>query len=135
MLIRGIMLLVVVVLATVSVETSVYAAADSFGTKNKKEDPYQKQLLAQIEKIGLTSEQVGPFKALMSEYFKMRNGAIRRISRQGGDLDVKVLRDLRRCARQALEDMAKVLTAEQLSHYEKLVEIGNEQYMMNAGLL
>lgn len=132
---HGFLQLIVVLIAVVTLGSSASAAPDSFGTRSQQEDPYQKLVLQQIEKIAPTVEQLAPFREQMREYFKMRNGALRRISRQGGDLDVRVARDLNRCARQAVKAMSKVLTPEQLEHYEKLVAIGNEQYLMNAGLL
>lgn len=135
MLTCRIMQLIAVLVATVILGSSVSAGPDSFGTRSQQEDPYQKLVLQQIEKIAPTVEQLAPFREQMREYFKMRNGALRRISRQGGDLDVRVARDLNRCARQAVKAMSKVLTPAQLEHYEKLVAIGNEQYLMNAGLL
>jgi hypothetical protein len=132
---RKIIRQIVVLAATVTLGSSVWASPDGFGGKNQQDDPYKQLLLAQIQLIAPTAEQNESFRELMREYFKMRNGATRRISRQGGDIDKKVTRDLRRCAREAVEAMSKVLTARQLIHYEKLVEIGNEQYMANAGLL
>lgn len=132
---RGVIRLIAVLVAALTFGSSVAAVPDSFGLKSQQEDPYEKRILQQIEKMVLTAKQVAPFREQMRGYFKMRNGATRRISRQGGDVDVRVRRDLNRCARQAVKAMSKVLTPGQLAHYQKLVEIGNEQYMMNAGLL
>ena len=48
---------------------------------------------------------------------------------------VRVRRDLRRVENQAVAAMASVLTAGQLEKYRRFVQIGNKQYMANAGLL
>ncbi len=132
---RRIMRQIVILAVTAALGSSVWASPDGYGGKNQQDDPYQQLLLAQIQLIAPTAEQTESFRTIMREYFKMRNGATRRISRQGGDIDVKVTRELRRCGRESMEAMSKVLTPEQLAQYEKLVEIGNEQYMANAGLL
>ena len=131
----GIRQLIPLLFATMILASSASAAPDAYGTIQQQEDPYQNLLVEQIHLIAPTAEQTEDFRVLLREYFDMRNGATRRISRQGGDIDMKVSRELRRCARDAVEAMSKVLTAEQLIHYEKLVEIGNEQYLANAGLL
>jgi hypothetical protein len=123
------------VILSACLASSAWGAKDSFGTKKAGADEYQKQLMQQIQLVNPTADQLESFRQIMREYFEMRNGATRRISRQGGDIDVRVMRDLRRCARESLEAMSAVLTPEQLVHYERLVEIGNEQYMFNAGLL
>ena len=134
-LMRRIMRQIVILAVTAALGSSVWASPDGYGGKNQKDDPYQQRLLAQIQLIAPTAEQTESFRTIMRDYFQMRNGATRRISRQGGDIDVKVTRELRRCARESVETMSKVLTAGQLAQYEKFVEIGNEQYMANAGLL
>jgi hypothetical protein len=119
----------------VTLGSFAWAGPDGYGGQGQQEDPYQQMLLDQIRLIAPTAEQTEPFRKLLREYFKMRNGATRRISRQGGDIDVKVSRELRRCGRESVEAMSEVLTPRQLEQYERLVEIGNEQYMAKAGLL
>ena len=132
---NGFIRVIPLLFATMILASTATASPDGFGGKNQQEDPYQELLAQQIQLIAPTEEQTEAFREGLREYFDMRNGSTRRIGRQGGDVDVRVSRELRRCARASVEAMSKVLTAEQLPHYEKLVEIGNEQYMANAGLL
>jgi len=120
------------VLSAMMVLVSSAAAANAPG---EKEDPYQALLRQQIQKINLTEEQADKFRARFRDYVEDRNGATRRVSRSGGDLGVRVRRDLKRTARKAVNSISSVLTAEQLEHYEELLKIANEQYMFNAGLL
>ena len=116
------------------VGTTYAAQTDAFGTTGA-EAPYKARLMDQLKKLDLKPDQVEEFQQLVNEYFERRNGAQRRIGRQGGAIDVRVRRDLRRVENQAVEAMASVLTAEQLEKYRRFVQIGNKQYMANAGLL
>ena len=99
------------------------------------EDPYEKMVLEQIKKISPTTEQIEPFRQVFRDYYGERNGSTRRVARSGGDLAIRVRRDLNRVGRNSVEDMSVVLDPEQLKLYEELVRIGNEQYLANSGLL
>ena len=127
--------LVMALCLSFSVVGATYAAqTDAFG-KTDAEDPYKARLMDQLKKLDLKADQVEEFQKLVNEYFEKRNGAQRRIGRQGGAIDVRVRRDLRRVENQAVEAMASVLTAEQLEKYRRFVQLGNKQYMANSGLL
>ncbi len=127
--------LVMALCLSFSVFGSAYAAqTDAFG-QTGAEDPYRARLMDQLKKLDLKADQVEEFQKLVNEYFEKRNGAQRRIGRQGGAIDVRVRRDLRRVENQAVEAMASVLTAEQLEKYRRFVQLGNKQYMANSGLL
>ncbi len=127
-----------VVLASCLVVTLVggvqAATTDAFGHKSDVEDPYRARLMDQLTKLDLKPDQVEAFQDRVNEYFAERNGAQRRIGRQGGAIDVRVRRDLRRVENRAVEAMASTLTPEQLEKYRRFVQIGNQQYMANAGL-
>ncbi len=127
--------LVMALCLSFSVVGATYAAqTDAFG-QTGTEDPYRARLMDQLKKLDLKADQVEEFQKLVNEYFEKRNGAQRRIGRQGGAIDVRVRRDLRRVENQAVEAMASVLTAEQLEKYRRFVQLGNKQYMANSGLL
>ena len=127
--------LVMALCLSFSVVGATYAAqTDAFG-QTGTEDPYRARLMDQLKKLDLKADQVEEFQKLVNEYFEKRNGAQRRIGRQGGAIDVRVRRDLRRVENQAVEAMASVLTAEQLEKYRSFVQLGNKQYMANSGLL
>ena len=127
--------LVMALCLSFSVVGATYAAqTDAFG-QTGTEDPYRARLMDQLKKLDLKADQVEEFQLLVNEYFEKRNGAQRRIGRQGGAIDVRVRRDLRRVENQAVEAMASVLTAEQLKKYRRFVQLGNKQYMANSGLL
>ena len=127
--------LVMALCLSFSVVGAAYAAqTDAFG-QTGAEDPYRARLMDQLKKLDLKADQVEEFQKLVNEYFEKRNGAQRRIGRQGGAIDVRVRRDLRRVENQAVEAMASVLTAEQLEKYRRFVQLGNKQYMANSGLL
>ena len=127
--------LVMALCLSFSVVGATYAAqTDAFG-QTGTEDPYRARLMDQLKKLDLKADQVEEFQLLVNEYFEKRNGAQRRIGRQGGAIDVRVRRDLRRVENQAVEAMASVLTAEQLEKYRRFVQLGNKQYMANSGLL
>ena len=127
--------LVMALCLSFSVVGATYAAqTDAFG-QTGAEDPYRARLMDQLKKLDLKADQVEEFQKLVNEYFEKRNGAQRRIGRQGGAIDVRVRRDLRRVENQAVEAMASVLTAEQLEKYRRFVQLGNKQYMANSGLL
>ena len=120
----------------VSVVSGVHAAqSDAFGGRGDVEDPYKARLMDQLTKLDLKPDQVEAFQERVNEYFAERNGAQRRIGRQGGAVDVRVRRDLRRVENRAVEAMESILTTEQLEKYRRFVQIGNKQYMSNAGLL
>lgn len=121
-----------ILVAMVVVVSPLSATEDSPGAV---ENPDQREVLQQIEKINLTAEQVQPFQKLLRQYYGKRNGATRRIARQGGNIPVKVRRDVRRVARLSVKAMTEVLTPEQIIQYEKLMEICNRQYLVSAGLL
>ncbi len=127
--------LIAILVTSMMLALPASAAKDAYGTKKLGEDPYQAVILQQIRKIAATAEQMEPFRAELRNYFKIRNGSTRRISRQGGDIAIKVSRDLRRCAKKSVEAMSKVLTPDQLKLYEELVELGNKQYLTNSGLI
>ena len=127
--------LVMALCLSFSVVGATYAAqTDAFG-QTGTEDPYRARLMDQLKKLDLKADQVEEFQKLVNEYFEKRNGAQRRIGRQGGAIDVRVRRDLRRVENKAVEAMASVLTAEQLEKYRRFVQLGNKQYMANSGLL
>ena len=111
------------------------AQSDAFGAKTGAEDPYRARLMDQLKKLDLNPDQVEAFQERVKEYFEERNGAQRRIGRQGGAIDVRVRRDLRRVENRAVEAMASIMTAEQLEKYRRFVQTGNKQYMANSGLL
>ena len=120
----------------VSLVSGVHAAqSDAFGGKRDVEGPYKARLMDQLTKLDLKPDQVEAFQERVNEYFAERNGAQRRIGRQGGAVDVRVRRDLRRVENRAVEAMASILTSEQLEKYRRFVQIGNKQYMANLGLL
>jgi hypothetical protein len=96
---------------------------------------YQPRVLLKIQKIQLTEDQIAPFRQNLQAFYKTRNGATRRISRSGGDLKVRIKRELRKTADKAVKKMSTVLTAEQLGHYSELVKIANNQYLAKSGLL
>jgi biopolymer transport protein ExbB/TolQ len=98
-------------------------------------DEYQQRVLLQIQKIQLTEDQTASFRLNFQAFYKARNGATRRISRSGGDLKVRINRELRKTADKAVKKMSTVLTAEQLQHYSELVKIANNQYLAKSGLL
>ena len=119
----------------VTLVSGVHAATtDAFGGKKDVEDPYKARLMDQLTKLDLKPDQVEAFQERVNEYFAERNGAQRRIGRQGGAIDVRVRRDLRRVENRAVEAMTSTLTPEQLEKYRRFVQIGNQQYMANAGL-
>ena len=127
--------LVMALCLSFSVVGATYAAqTDAFG-QTGTEDPYRARLMDQLKKLDLKADQVEEFQKLVNEYFEKRNGSQRRIGRQGGAIDGRVRRDLRRVENQAVEAMASVLTAEQLEKYRSFVQLGNKQYMANSGLL
>ena len=95
---------------------------------------YEARLRLQLEKTAVTTEQYDAFREVLREYHEARNGATRRVSRQGGDIPTRVARDLRRLASRTLKDMEDILQPEQLAHMEKYLELANEQYMTQAGL-
>jgi hypothetical protein len=120
----------------VSLFSGVHASpSDAFGAKTNVEDPYKVRLMDQLTKLDLKPDQVEAFQERVNEYFAERNGAQRRIGRQGGAVDVRVRRDLRRVENRAVEAMASILTTEQLEKYRRFVQVGNKQYMANSGLL
>ena len=120
----------------VSLVSGVHAAqSGAFGGSGDVEDPYKVRLMDQLTKLDLKPDQVEAFQEHVNEYFAERNGAQRRIGRQGGAVDVRVRRDLRRVENRAVEAMASILTSEQLEKYRLFVQIGNKQYMANSGLL
>ena len=86
------------------VGTTYAAQTDAFGTTGA-EDPYKARLMDQLKKLDLKPDQVEEFQQLVNEYFERRNGAQRRIGRQGGAIDVRVRRDLRRVENQAVDAM------------------------------
>ncbi len=110
--------------------TAQLQAADS-----RDQDPYQLKVLKKIDHIQPTSEQMEAFRANLREYYSERNGSVRRVARSGGDLPIRVRRDLARVARQSVKSMSEVLNDQQLEHYEELVQIANEQYIFKSGLL
>ena len=98
-------------------------------------DEYQQRVLLQIQKLQLTEEQLEPFRKNLEAFYKTRNGVTRRISRQGGDLEIRISRELRKTRDKAVKKMATVLTAEQLEQYREIVQIASDQYLNKAGLL
>ena len=103
--------------------------------EQSQSDEYQQRVLLKIQKIQLTEDQIAPFRQNLQAFYKTRNGATRRISRSGGDLKVRIKRELRRTADKAVRKMSTVLTAEQLGQYSELVTIANNQYLAKSGLL
>ena len=96
---------------------------------------YEGRLLDQVEMTAVTEAQYDAFREMLQNYREARNGAVRRVSRQGGDIPTRVRRDLRRLAKRTVKEMGEVLMPEQLPHVEKYLELANEQYMVQAGLL
>ncbi len=111
---------------------SVVLAAGQFAGAAEKS--YEERLRLQIEMAAVTTAQYDAFREVLSDYHEARNGATRRVSRQGGDIPTRVARDLRRLANRTLKDMGEVLEPEQLEHMERYLELSNEQYMTQAGL-
>ena len=95
---------------------------------------YEGRLLDQVEMTAVTEAQYDAFQEVLQNYHEARNGVIR-VSRQGGDIPTRVRRDLRRLAKRTVKKMGEVLMPEQLPHVEKYLELANEQYMVQAGLL
>ncbi|HIG61653.1 MAG TPA: hypothetical protein EYQ22_12270 [Gammaproteobacteria bacterium] len=104
-------------------------------TAQSQPDEYQQRVLLQIQKIELTEDQTASFRLNLQAFYKARNGATRRISRSGGDLKVRIKRELRKTADKAVKKMSTVLTPEQLGNYSELVKIANDQYLAKSGLL
>lgn len=98
------------------------------------EKSYEARLLLQLELTAVTAVQEEAFREALKEYHAARNGSVRRVSRQGGDIPTRVARDLRRLARRTLNEMGEILEPDQLEHLEKYLELANEQYMTQAGL-
>jgi len=103
--------------------------------EQSQSDEYQQRVLLQIQKLQLTEEQLEPFRKNLQAFYKARNGVTRRISRQGGDLEVRIGRELRKTRDKAVKKMATVLRAEQLERYREIVKIASDQYLNKAGLL
>ena len=103
--------------------------------EQSQSDEYQQRVLLQIQKLQLTEEQLEPFRKNLEAFYKTRNGVTRRISRQGGDLEIRISRELRKTRDKAVKKMATVLTAEQLEQYREIVQIASDQYLNKAGLL
>jgi preprotein translocase subunit SecF len=103
--------------------------------EQSQSDEYQQRVLLQIQKLQLTEEQLEPFRKNLQAFYKARNGVTRRISRQGGDLEVRIGRELRKTRDKAVKKMATVLRAEQLEQYREIVKIASDQYLNKAGLL
>ncbi|MYE81888.1 MAG: hypothetical protein F4X36_08590 [Gammaproteobacteria bacterium] len=95
---------------------------------------YEDRLLLQLELTAVTAAQEEAFREALKDYHAARNGSVRRVSRQGGDIPTRVARDLRRLARRTLNEMGEFLEPDQLEHVEKYLELANEQYMTQAGL-
>ena len=98
------------------------------------EKSYEDRMRLQLELAAVTPAQYDAFREVLRGYHQARNGATRRVSRQGGDIPTRVARDLRRLASRTLKDLGEVLAPEQLEHVESYLELANEQYMTQAGL-
>ncbi len=98
------------------------------------ERSYEERMRLQLELAAVTPAQYDAFREVLRDYHQARNGATRRVSRQGGDIPTRVARDLRRLASRTLKDLGEVLEPEQLEHIESYLELANEQYMTQAGL-
>ena len=102
--------------------------------QESQSDPYQRKVIIQLNKINPTADQLGEFQKRLKAYYQKRNKATRRVS-SGGDLAVTVRRELRKVKESSLEDMAGLLTENQMQHYEDLLDMANKQYLYHAGLL
>ena len=98
------------------------------------EKSYEERMRLQLELAAVTPAQYDAFREVLRDYHQARNGATRRVSRQGGDIPTRVARDLRRLASRTLKDLGEILAPEQLEHIESYLELANEQYMTQAGL-
>jgi Tfp pilus assembly protein PilV len=117
---------------TVLAMTAVFSLATA---EQSQSDEYQQRVLLQIQKLQLNEEQLEPFRKNLQAFYKARNGVTRRISRSGGDLEVRISRELRKTRDKAVKKMATVLTPEQLEQYREIVKIASDQYLNKAGLL
>ena len=98
------------------------------------EKSYEDRMRLQLELAAVTPAQYDAFREVLRDYHQARDGATRRVSRQGGDIPTRVARDLRRLASRTLKDLGEILDPEQLEHIESYLELANEQYMAQAGL-
>jgi len=95
---------------------------------------YEKRLSIQLQAMALKDEQRDDFMKIYSDYQDRANGAVRRVTLYGGDFEIRVRRELGRIGRGSVKKMSKVLTPQQIGHYEALIEIANERYLESVGL-
>lgn len=89
---------------------------------------------AQLQRVAVTPEQAEAFGAAMKAYFDERRGMFRRLERQGGDMDVRAPRELRRLEARVTQAMSDILTPEQMAHFAAYLQLENERYLARAAL-
>lgn len=92
------------------------------------------EVMAQLQRVAVTPEQADAFGAAMKAYFDQRRGLFRRLERQGGDMDVRAPRELRRLSASATQAMSKILTPEQMPRFSAYLRLENERYLARAAL-
>ena len=92
------------------------------------------EVMAQMQRVAVTPEQADAFSAAMKAYFDQRRGLFRRLERQGGDMDVRAPRELRRLSARVTQAMSKILTPEQMPRFTAYLRLENERYLARAAL-
>lgn len=90
---------------------------------------YQDQLKEAFVALDLQDDQRAAYAAEMKNFMLKRKGVQGRVGRQGGDLKVFTTKSINRLARKCSDRMSKVLSDEQMPHFEQIIALLNQKYM------